>query len=414
MTGEKADKENKGFGGSMADIRSYMREKEKREQKQAGYKEKIRKHKLASVYRILLVIAAVAALGVLVFVQYKRHVYTGYDVTAAIEREGIEGATDMRLGSAILTYSKDGAHCTDTKGTVTWNQTYEMQDAKVSVCGSTVAIGDYNGRSIYVQNSEKQLGEITTTMPIRNLTVASDGTVTAILADTDITWINTYNTKGELLYQGQTHMNDSGYPGAISLSPNGELLCVSYVYVDAGVLKTNIVFYNFGPVGANNSDYIVSAYSYTDLVVPYVQFMNDSTAFAVGDSRLMMYSGGHQPVMKAEYLFDEEVQSVYYNDSYVGLVFPSDKNESRYRMDVYDATAAKAGSYYFNMEYTDIFFEKDNFVVYNDTECLIMTLEGIEKFNGTFAKQVGLMLPTTGAYKYMVVTDSSIDTIQLK
>ena len=58
MTGEKADKGNKGFGGSMADIRSYMREKEKREQKQAGYKEKIRKHKLVSVYRVLLVAAA--------------------------------------------------------------------------------------------------------------------------------------------------------------------------------------------------------------------------------------------------------------------------------------------------------------------------------------------------------------------
>ncbi len=391
-----------------------MREKEKREQKQAGYKEKIRKHKLTSVYRILLVIAAVAALGVLVSVQYKRHVYTGYDVTAAVERENVEGATDMRLGSAILTYSKDGAHCTDAKGTVTWNQTYEMQDPKVSACGSTVAIGDYNGRNIYVQNSEKQLGEITTTMPIRNLTVASDGTVTAILADTDITWINTYNTKGELLYQGQTHMNDSGYPGSISLSPDGELLCVSYVYVDAGVLKTNVVFYNFGPVGANNSDYIVSAYSYTDLLVPYVQFMNDSTAFAVGDSRLMIYSGGHQPVLKAEYLFDEEVQSVYYNDNYVGLVFPSEKNENRYRMDVYNTSASKVGSYYINMEYTDIFFEKENFVVYNDTECMIMTLEGIEKYSGTFAKQVGLMLPTSGAYKYMVVTDNSIDTIQLK
>ena len=119
-------------------------------------------------------------------------------------------------------------------------------------------------------------------------------------------------------------------------------------------------------------------------------------------------------LLKAEYLFDEEVQSVYYNDNYVGLVFPSEKNENRYRMDVYNTSASKVGSYYINMEYTDIFFEKENSVVYNDTECMIMTLEGIEKYSGTFAKQVGLMLPTSGAYKYMVVTDNSIDTIQLK
>lgn len=73
--------------------------------------------------------------------------------------------------------------------------------------------------------------------------------------------------------------------GGNSLSPGGELLCVSYIYVDAGVLKTNIVFYNFGPVGANNSDLIVSAYTYTDMLIPYVQFLNDSTAFSVGDNR---------------------------------------------------------------------------------------------------------------------------------
>ena len=54
----------------------------------------------------------------------------------------------------------------------------------------------YNGREIYVQNTEKQLGTITTTMPIRNITVADTGRVTATLADTDATWIMTYEADG--------------------------------------------------------------------------------------------------------------------------------------------------------------------------------------------------------------------------
>lgn len=398
----------------MADIRSYMKEKEKRERKQADYKQKIRIHKLTAVYRILLVVAAVGALAVLAYVQYKRHVYTDFDVIASYDRESVSGATDVRLGSSILTYSKDGVHCTDSKGNVTWNQTYEIQDARISVCGSTVAIGEYNGRSIYVQNEEKQLGEITTNMPIRNLAVSSGGMVTAVLADTDITWVNTYNANGEMLYEGQTHMDDAGYPGAISLSPNGELLCVSYVYVDAGVLKTNVVFYNFGPVGTNNSDFIVSAYAYTDMLVPCVQFMNDSTAFAVGDGCLMIYEGSQKPMEKAQYHFDGEVQAVYNSDSYIGLVFRTEDGEGIYRMDVYDTSAQKVGSYYIGIEYTDIFFEQDGFVAYNDTECQIITLEGIEKFNGTFSEQISLMLPASGAYRYVVATGSAIETIQLK
>jgi len=391
-----------------------MEEKKKREKKQEGYREKLRKHKLTYTYRFLLVIAMVVALIVLVYVQYKRHVYTAYDEVSSIPRESVMGATDVRLGNSILTYSKDGAHCTGAKGTVTWNRTFEMQDAQLSICGDTVAIGDYNGSNIFVQNAEKLLGEIVTTMPIRDLAVSAGGTVTAVLADTDITWVNTYDMKGELLYYAQTTMDDTGYPCSVSLSPNGELLCVSYVYVDAGVLKTNIVFYNFGAVGENNSDFIVSIYTYTDLLAPYVQFMNDSTAFAVGDSCLMIYSGNQKPTEAAQYHYNEEVQYICYSDSYIGLVFLAEGSDGLYRMDVFDTLASKVGSYGIDIDYTDIFFEQDGFVAYNASECQIKTLSDVEKFNGTFSKQVRLMLPTSGAYKYMLVTDESIDTIQLR
>ena len=398
----------------MADIRSYMKEKEKREQKKTGYREKIFRHKLSNVYRFLLVLVAVIALVALVMVQYRKHIYTDYDVVASVPRENASGAVDRRLGQAILTYSKDGAHCTDTKGNVTWNQTYEIQDIKLAISGNTVAIGSYNGRSIYVQNAEKQLTEITTTMPIRNLTVSESGYVTAVLDSTDVALLNTYNVNGEMIYQGQAHMTESGYPAAVSLSPNGELLCVAYWYVDAGILKTNIAFYNFGPVGENVNDYMVSVYSYTDTLIPQVQFMNNSTAFAVGDNRLTIYSGSHTPVETAGFLIDEEIISVFYSDKYIGLVFRAEDSDKLYRMDVFDTAAEKVGSFDINIEYTDIFFDQDTFVAYNETECMIMTMDKIAKFAGEFSETVRLMLPTSGAYKYLLVTDDSIETIQLK
>ena len=397
----------------MADVWSYLKEKEKREQKQAGYKEKILKHRLTSVYRILLVVAGIAALTFLMVVQYRRHIYTDYDTVASVPRERVSGSTEIGLGSSVLTYSKDGAHCTDARGDVAWNQTYQIQDVKLSISGDTVAIGDYNGRNIYVQNSSQQLFSISTTMPIREVAVSQTGRVTAVLADTDIAWVNTY-VEGKLKYRGQAHMDDAGYPGAIALSPNGELLCVAYVYVDAGVLKTNVAFYNFGSVGENYNDHIVSSWSYTDLVVPIVRFMNAETAFAVGDNRLMVYTGSQKPVSAAEHLFEEEVQSVFYSEDYIGLVFRSEDSNYRYRLDVYDTLGDKVGSYYFKLEYTDLFFGQNDFVVYNETECLIMTLDEIEKFHGTFSKTVHLMLPANGAYRYVLVTDNSIDTIQLK
>ncbi len=398
----------------MADIKYYMKEREKREQNQNNYKTRIRHHKLVKGYRLVLVLFIIVVVLALILVQNKRRVYTSYDILSSVSREKSVDATDVVLQNAILTYSQDGVHCTNAKGNVNWNQTYEIQDIKLAMCEDVVALADYNGRNIYVQNIEKQLGQITTAMPIKTIAVSATGNVTAVLEDTDVTWINTYNSEGEMIYTGQAHMHDSGYPIAISLSPNGELLAVSYVYVDAGILKTNIVFYNFGPVGTNQSDHLVSVNTYTDLLVPEIHFMNDNTAFAVGDSRLMIYKGDQKPVSEAEHLFDQEVQSVFYNEKYIGLIFMSDKAEYVYKMDVYGVNGAKVDSYYFDVDYRHVLLADDYFVVYNEKECMIMTYGGVKKYSGHFIKTVNLMLPTAAAYKYLLVTDNSIDTIQLR
>ncbi len=398
----------------MADIRSYRREKEKREKSRTDYKEKIIRHKLKNVYRVLLVLLALVAVVVLVMVQYKRHIYTAYDTVSTVVLQGSAGSEDIRLQNCVLTYSKDGAHCTNVQGEVTWNQTYEIQDILVETCQNVSAIGSYNGREIYVQDTQKQLGSITTNLPIKDITVSATGMVTAVLADTDVTWINTYSADGELKFSGQAHMDEAGYPVSVSLSPNGVLLAVTYVYLDAGTLKSNVVFYNFGPVGDNMSDHVVGIYFYSDMLIPEIHFVNDDTAFAVADNRLMIFKGGQTPTEEAGYIYNKEIQSVFYGDEYIGLVLVSDDMEHNYMLDVYNTAGKKVDTYYFDMEYNEIFFEEDGFVIYNETECQIMTYDGAEKFNGYFAKSADLLFPAGGAYKYVLVTETSIDTIQLK
>ena len=76
----------------------------------------------------------------------------------------------MPFDGYLLNYSKDGAGCMDTKGNAVWNQTFEMQNPIVDICQNVVAIGDYNGRTIYVMNTGGPMGNITTNRPIRNIT----------------------------------------------------------------------------------------------------------------------------------------------------------------------------------------------------------------------------------------------------
>ena len=413
----------------MADIRSYTREKAKREQvknvKQSRlklvkaedeetFRQKLRKHRLTFFYRILLSVLVCAAIVILVIVQYNNKTYKEYEVIHSVAVEAINGTTDIRLGNNILTYSKDGAHCTDTNGNVLWDQTYEMQSPIVAVCEDVAAIGDYNGRTIYILNNEKQLGTISTNLPIRNICVAANGVVAAVLEDTKVTWIYVYDSAGKVLLNFRTTMKKTGYPYSISLSPDALLCSISYIYVDAGVIKSSVTFYNFDEYGQNQIDNLVSGYDYTDTMVPYVKFMNRSSAFAVGDDSIMFYGGSQEPELLSVYYFDTKIIGIYNNENYVGVVFYNETGNNRYRLEIYDNAGERVRSQEFNLDYTDILFDKDTYLIYNEEECLIMTMDGVEKYMGTFKKPVRILVPGNGRYRYTLVTNYSIDTIQMK
>ncbi len=401
----------------MAKKPSYLREVKPIKEEQTDYQEKIRRHKMSSVYRLLLVAGMILLLVVVVCIQYKNHIYTSYEMVSTHAYSSIEKSQTMRLGENILTYSFDGAHCTTPKGETLWNQTFEMQDILVANCQDVVALADYNGRQIYVFDSTQKICEISTTMPIRNITVAANGRVAVVAADTKITWIYIYEPDGTLAYEGKTTMGQSGYPVAFSLSPNGELLGQAFVYVDAGVVKSRVAFYNFGAVGSNISDYIVTVDVYPDTIIPYISFMNENTAVAVGEDRVLVYKGNQKPVLESQRLLEEEIRAVYHNESYLGLLLHSDRLDMQNRMELYHCDSEKkVGTYYFNVDYDDIFFTEDYFVAYNNRDCVIQTYDGVEKFQGEFLSSTDLLYPVGKgkSYKFVQVSREYINTIQMK
>lgn len=386
-------------------------------EKAVDYKDRIRNHKMRIFTRSALAVLLVAAVLFLFVLQWKSKVYTECVTVSSSPVTIVQGASVKALGSHILLYSKDGASCLDNSGGVLWNQTFEMQNPMTAVCGSTAAIGDYNGRTIYVVNEEKQLGTISTNLPIRALCASENGVVAAVLDDSDVTRILLYDgneTTDTSIVDIKATMKNSGYPLSISLSPNGKLLAISYLHVDSGEMKSSVAFFNFGDVGQNESDNYVSGYDYIDTIVPYVQFMSSNAAFAVSDDRIAFYAGSEKPSNTASVLLDEEVQGIYYNESYVGLVYMDQSGEAAYRLDVYNTSGNLVHSLLFDTEYTDIVFYKDQVMIYNDMDCRICSVSGADKFDGTFEKPVSLVVPASSAYKYTAVTSSSVDYLELK
>lgn len=403
----------------MANVRDYLKEREKRQgdTKNVDYKEKIRSHKLTIFYRVVLSVLLAVTIVVFLLVQWQNKVFTESVVSATSPITVVQGAIVKNLGGNVLLYSKDGASCIDPKGNTVWNQTYEMQTPLISICGQVTAIGDYNGRFIYVMDKSGEKGIVNTNLPIRDFCVSANCVVAAVLDDVNVTRIYVYdgneNTETPIIYAKAT-MDKSGYPFSISLSPNGQLLAVSYLYVDSGNMKSSVAFYNFGEVGKNETDNYVSGFDYSDTIIPYVQFMDNDSAFAVSDDRIAFFSGAEKPFNIASNMLDEEVQAVYYNEDYVGLVFINPSGESAYRLDVYNESGSKVHSQFFDIEYTDIVFNKDQIIIYNDLDCQICNMKGADKFTGGFGKSTSLVIPTSSVYKFVTVTSNSVDTIELK
>lgn len=397
-------------------VRDYFKNKKKNKGNapRISYLEKIKSHKFMIFYRSLLLFALATAAVALLLIHWKNKIYTESVTVSSIATTKPQNGNLVAFSEYILTYSKDGASCMDGKGNAVWNETFEMQNPMVDICQNVVAIGDYNGRSIYVMNTGGLLGQITTNRPIRSFCVSSNGVVAVVLDDSDLTYIYLYDTGGKELVRIRTTMKDSGYPFSLSISPNGTILCVSYLFVDSGELKSSVAFYNFGEVGQNQTDNYVSGYDYLDVVVGYTRFLDEKTIFAVSDDRLMFFEGTQVPVNIGERLFSEDVQKVYYGKEYVGLVFNSTDGNSRYRLDIYDKSAQLRQSVGFNMEYTDIVFADGQVIIYNESECQVYDMDGVEKYAGYFEKAVYALIPTSSSYRYILVTADSIDTIELK
>ena len=400
----------------MTNVRDYLRKKRDREdaKPRISYREKIKSHKFTIFYRVILVIILIAAIAAALYVQWKNKIYTQTTSVASVDINITNDSELLPFAGHLLTYSKDGAGCMDIKGNAVWNQTFEMQNPMVDMCQNVVAIGDYNGRNLYVMDTGGVMGNITTNKPMRDFCVSANGIVAVVLDDTDTTWIYLYDSQGNELAYFRTTMKDSGYPVSVSISPSGELVCVSYLFVDSGQIKSSVAFYNFGEVGQNSTNNYVSGYDYSGEVVPFTRFLDNKSIFAISDERIMFYTGTQKPVMAAENLLSDEVQSVYYGAEYVGLVFNNTENSNRYRLDVYHKSGELRQSIDFDMEYSDILFHEDQIIIYNESECCVYNSNGSEKYSGRFEKSTLVLIPQSAAYRYMIVTPDSIDTVELQ
>ena len=284
--------------------------KEKYEATQQEFEKKIRRHRRAIMYRIVIGIAIAIVLVISAYYNFQKMVYTDYDVIRSISYAEASNAKYLKFGQNVLRYSQDGASAFNIANDMLWNETFEMQNPIVDTCGDYVAIGDYMGTTIYIYNSTGLQGSIDTSTPLKRFCVSGNGNVAVVLEDDEVTWVKLYDVNGTNIASDRTTMSKSGYPVCIDISEDGILLAVSYLFVDSGMLSTSIAYYNFGAVGQNEVDNLVSGYNYSGSVGSLVEFINPDTSIAVADNKFCIFKGTQKPENIFEVDIEDEILSV--------------------------------------------------------------------------------------------------------
>ncbi len=360
-------------------------------------------------------IAAAAAIIAAVYFgvrYYQNLVYNGYSVESRTLRSDADSARYMGFNGHILKYSNDGAEAFNGDGTVLWNMTYQLSEPIVATCEDYVAIGEKNSAKIIVMEPGGTQNNIDTKLPVHTFRIASQGVVAAVLEDGNDCLIELYDKTGQELARFKCSMADSGYPLDLALSPNGHLLGISFLRIDESKIKTSIAFYNFGGVGENEIDNLVSGYDYDDRVFPRIKFLDDEHAVAVGDERVIFYKGGERPTKSHAYRIKRDVRSIYFGDGYFALAFDLNTKHNPKMVDIFNNEGEKVLSQRFDMEYTDVLLANKQMVVYNDSDCLIYNLRGSCKFDGRFEDKTLLMVASDNPALFSLVSRSVCELIR--
>ena len=396
----------------MATISRFPGKGEDTEQDNMSFSQKLHLHRFKHFVVVLVCVSIIVIVVTVLLVYYKNQLYTKITVTNSVDRVSIETNSYVNNYGSIIVYSKDGVSCVNDKGALMWNMTYEMQNPILKRSSEYIAVGDYDGHKISVVDNAGTVYEIDTTLPLRDFSVSKEGLIAAILEDSTNSWVNVYNVNGEKIVEIKATMSKTGYPLCVAIS--GEVMAVSYLHVDSDVMKTGVTFYNFGGVGENVMDRIVSSYEYPDAVVPTVDFLDSDTLMALADNRLMFYEGSKIPKSTADVLLGDSILGVYYGKSNVCLVGYDTSGEDKYKIDIYDTKGKKTGSYRYNMDFKDIVVSNGQILIYNEGQCIIIDSDGNEKFNGAFEEPVQFVATTDSSKRYIFVREMSIDTVKFE
>lgn len=357
-----------------------------------------------------LIVLIVATISGIVARNWKYHSYK--ELVTSVNEDTLSAAYE-NINGKILKYGVDSAMLVDHNNDMLWTVSYEMNAPEVVKRGNTFAIYDSKGTSILICDEQGKIGEVSADKPIVKIKIAKQGVVAAILEDGQNTWIKCYTKEGSEIATLKTTFTNPGYPMDIGLSETGTLLTVDYLYIDNGTPVSRIAFYNFGTVGQNQKDNLVSETEYRDKIVPEVDYMDAKTCVAFREDGFTLFTGGQIPAEDVKVDVKQNIVSTFHDSEYIGLILQNKGSEKEYVISVYNKNGREILNKEIDFRFQSVELNSDQIIFSSKNEFCVYSLQGVEKFRGD------LEVPASefkgfGRNKYLYVTEDLFKIIQLK
>lgn len=378
------------------------------------FDKKLRAHRRKVAVLVISILLLLSAAAIVTYIYYENKVYDTYDMISSTERSDTSATDFTEFQGKLLKCTNDGAVYTDLAGNLIWNQTYEMDHPLVQMRGNYVAIYELNGTQVYILDTINLQGSIRTTMPIQKVSIAAQGTVAILMENEGTSYLQLFDKTGVQLASGELHVQNSGYPLDIALSENGEKLAVSMLDINDGSVKTVIAFYNFGIVGQNSIDKIVSSYAYTDMVIPQIRYLSEDTMVAFGDNRVILFTGAQKPAEAKSIELKEEVKSIFYDDAHFGMIYDAAGGKN-HRLEYYDLSGKQLLNINFDTDYTKVdILANGELCILGENSCEIFNTRGICKFRYDFEKHIYQILSGKMQTDYIFLLEGETQKVKLR
>lgn len=371
---------------------------------------KVRRYRLLRRIGIVVLIVLLAMLGAGYAFRYTTYDYV--HIVKNYESESTDNGKYIQYIDGVLEYSRDGIAMLTKEGKELWNQACQMKSPIVEICNETAAVADQGGTSIYVFQKNGLKGEIGTTRPIEKITVSAQGIVAAVLQDEENPMVMCYDAKGNVLVEHKTSLKNTGYPVDLAISPDGNVLLVSYLCTKGNGLASKVSYYHFGEAGEDKPDHQVAQKEYSDTIVPTTVFLDKDTSMLVSDHALIFYEGLNEPKEAVVVELDKEIRSVAYNEKYVALVLKNAETDG-YELRLYRTDGKQKMTADLDREYSNLKVADGQVLLFEENQCAIFNDAGVCKFQGTMEMYVTDIFPVTGFHKYMVINADGFQEIQL-